>query len=163
MHAERTVDSGFKVTYTNINKAYVPKLSGADIYRSYLSLMPESDDDEEENTRKTSSVISEERLKILAHFQTLSGAQQEAQRKTWTDELSVVEKEIGELKLKLGAKVSRRNQLRFLLGMEMMRKVKIEVTKQARKSLNQIKDFINMEGLAIENNNSPEKEPTLPN
>ena len=117
--------------------------------------MPESDDEdeEEESRRKSSShIISEERLKILAHFQTLSGAQQETQRKTWTDELSKVEKEIIELKIQLGVKVSRRNQLRFLLGMEMMRKVKSEVTNAAKKSLTQLKDFINGESLA-ENNN----------
>ena len=73
VHAERTLNDDFKVTYTNHGKAYVPKISGTDMYRSYLSLMPEEEEVQDEATK---AKIHEERQKILAHFQALTGQQQ---------------------------------------------------------------------------------------
>lgn len=114
VHAERTIEEdGFKVSYVNHKKAYVPKLSGTDVYRSYLSLMP--DDDDEDNIKKEE--VAEERQKILAHFETLTGAEQERQRSLWTQELSALEDEIGKLKCQLVEKVQRRNVLKRLLGL----------------------------------------------
>ena len=130
------MNDDFKVTYTNHNKAYIPKLSGTDVYRSYLNLLPE-DEAEDEVDESKKSLISEERKKILgnfyncnlkklnpnthffsngnfqlfvyifftnytAHFKSLSGQEQESQRKIWSQELSQIEKEITELKNQLG-------------------------------------------------------------
>ena len=119
VHAERTLNDDFKVTYTNHGKAYVPKIS--DKYRSYLSLMP--DEEEVIQDEATKAKIHEERQKILAHFQALTGQQQEEQREIWTEELSILEEEIAQLKIKLGTKLNRRNHLRLLLGFDMIKKV----------------------------------------
>ena len=119
VHAERTLNDDFKVTYTNHGKAYVPKIS--DKYRSYLSLMP--DEEEVIQDEATKAKIHEERQKILAHFQALTGQQQEEQREIWTEELSILEDEIAQLKIKLGTKLNRRNHLRLLLGFDMIKKV----------------------------------------
>ena len=67
--------------------------------------------------------IHEERLKILAHFQALSGQEQTEQRETWSKELQTLEQEIGELKIQLSAQVNRRNHLRLVLGLDMIKKV----------------------------------------
>ena len=120
VHAERTLNDDFKVTYTNHGKAYVPKIS--DKYRSYLSLMPDEEEGEVQD-EATKAKIHEERQKILAHFQALTGQQQEEQREIWTEELSILEDEIAQLKIKLGAKLNRRNHLRLLLGFDMIKKV----------------------------------------
>jgi len=120
VHAERTLNDDFKVTYTNHGKAYVPKIS--DKYRSYLSLMPDEEEGEVQD-EATKAKIHEERQKILAHFQALTGQQQEEQREIWTEELSILEEEIAQLKIKLGAKLNRRNHLRLLLGFDMIKKV----------------------------------------
>ena len=125
------MNDDFKVTYTNHSKAYVPKLSGTDVYRSYLNLLPEDEEKDEVDESKKSQ-ISEERKKILgkylhtylvlvvirnillfiqlfdhiffitAHFKSLSGQEQESQRKIWSQELSQIEKEIAELRNQLG-------------------------------------------------------------
>ena len=58
------MNDDFKVTYTNHSKAYVPKLSGTDVYRSYLNLLPEDEEKDEVDESKKSQ-ISEERKKIL--------------------------------------------------------------------------------------------------
>ena len=123
------MNDDFKVTYTNHSKAYIPKLSGN--YRSYLSLMPDEEDEYEASTSEISSnddktkkaQIHEERLKILAHFQALSGQEQTEQRETWSKELQTLEQEIGELKIQLSAQVNRRNHLRLVLGLDMIKKV----------------------------------------
>ena len=94
------MNDDFKVTYTNHSKAYIPKLSGN--YRSYLSLMPDEEDEYETSTSEISSnddktkkaQIHEERLKILAHFQALSGQQQTEQRETWSKELQTLGKSL---------------------------------------------------------------------
>ena len=39
---------------------------------------------------------------ITAHFKSLSGQEQESQRKIWSQELSQIEKEIAELRNQLG-------------------------------------------------------------
>ena len=67
VHAERTMNDDFKVTYTNHSKAYVPKLSGTDVYRSYLNLLPEDEEKDEVDESKKSQ-ISEERKKILGKY-----------------------------------------------------------------------------------------------
>ena len=69
----RTLESGFKVSYTDHRKAYVPKFSGQEVYRSYLSLMPDDEDEYDETDSKNHTVIAEERKKILAHFEALTG------------------------------------------------------------------------------------------
>ena len=81
--------------------------------------------DEEEviQDEATKAKIHEERQKILAHFQALTGQQQEEQREIWTEELSILEDEIAQLKIKLGTKLNRRNHLRLLLGFDMIKKV----------------------------------------
>jgi hypothetical protein len=67
------------VSYTDHRKNYVPKLSGTEVYRSYLSLMPNEDDDSDDSesdlvkTDVKKAHIAEERRKILAHFHTLTG------------------------------------------------------------------------------------------
>ena len=101
------------------------------MYRSHLCLMPDLDDeygepsetksDTEIDTKKAQ--IHEERLKILAHFQALTGQEQTEQREIWSKELEVLEKDISDLKLQLGAQLNRRNHLRLLLGLDMIKKV----------------------------------------
>lgn len=120
--AERTLNDDFKVTYTNHSKNYVPKVSSTEVYRSYLSLMP---DDEEECMSKSQEAakIHEERMKILAHFQSLTGQEQCEQRELWSEELAILENEIAELKIQLGAQINRRNHLRLMLGLDMIKKV----------------------------------------
>ena len=61
------MNDDFKVTYTNHSKAYVPKLSGTDVYRSYLNLLPEDEEKDEVDESKKSQ-ISEERKKILGKY-----------------------------------------------------------------------------------------------
>ena len=61
------MNDDFKVTYTNHSKAYVPKLSGTDVYRSYLNLLPEDEEKDEVDESKKSQ-ISEERKKILGEY-----------------------------------------------------------------------------------------------
>ena len=61
------MNDDFKVTYTNHSKAYVPKLSGTDVYRSYLNLLPEDEEKDEVDESKKSQ-ISEERKKILGTY-----------------------------------------------------------------------------------------------
>ena len=58
--------------------------------------------------------IHEERLKILAHFQTLSGQEQTQQRETWSQELKILEKEIAELKMQLSTHINRYEILKLL-------------------------------------------------
>ena len=98
-------------------------MSSSDKYRSYLSLMPsdDDDDDDKEINRKKSAEIHEERKKILAHFQALTGQEQEEQRENWTEQLQILEAEIAQLKAKLGIHLHRRNQLRINLGLDMIR------------------------------------------
>jgi len=157
VHAERTMNDDFKVTYTNHSKAYVPKLSGTDVYRSYLNLLPEDEEKDEVDESKKSQ-ISEERKKILAHFKSLSGQEQESQRKIWSQELSQIEKEIAELRNQLGVKESRRNHLRHLLGIDLMAKVKTEAKKSVSRLTKEFKDFLNTSSNASENNNSTAKD-----
>ena len=38
------MNDDFKVTYTNHSKAYVPKVSKTEVYRSYLTLMPDEEE-----------------------------------------------------------------------------------------------------------------------
>ena len=140
------------MTYTNHGKAYVPKISGTDTYRSYLSLMPEEEETQDEATK---AKIHEERQKILAHFQALTGQQQEEQREIWSDELTLLEEEIAQLKIKLGAKLNRRNHLRLLLGFDMIKKV-------AKKSIDhltkEVKDLLLTKSETLDNNNVKEGE-----
>lgn len=100
------------------------------MYRSYLSLMPE----EEESTK--TQEIHKERLKILAHFQTLTGQQQSEQRETWSEELEIVENEIAELKIKLGVQLNKRNHLRLLLGLDLIKKSVHNLAKEMREFIN---------------------------
>jgi len=166
VRAERMMNDDFKVTYTNHSKAYVPKVSKTEVYRSYLTLMP---DEEEEGGGETSTTksetdtddtkkaqIHEERLKILAHFQTLSGQEQTQQRETWSQELKILEKEIAELKMQLSAHINRRNHLRLMLGLQMIKKV-------AKKSMDhlakEVRDLIkNAKGEQQLQNQSQEKD-----
>merc|ERR1712008_220871 len=105
--------------------------SGSEMYRSHLCLMPDLDDEygEASETKSETEIdtkkaqIHEERLKILAHFQTLSGQEQTQQRETWSQELKRAEQEITELKIKLNTHLNRRNHLRLLLGLQMIKKV----------------------------------------
>ena len=62
-------------------------------------------ENETDDTKKAQ--IHEERLKILAHFQTLSGQEQTQQRETWSQELKMLEKEIVDLKMQLSAHINR--------------------------------------------------------
>ena len=142
------LNDDFKVTYTNHGKAYVPKIS--DKYRSYLSLMP--DEEETEPDEATKAKIHEERQKILEHFQALTGQQQAEQREIWSEELSILETEIAQLKIKLGAKLNRRNHLRLLLGIDMIKKV-------AKKSIDHLtKEFKDFLSNAEQENNNCKKE-----
>lgn len=158
--AERTLNDDFKVTYTNHSKNYVPKVSSTEVYRSYLSLMPDDDDEETVMSKSQEAAkIHEERLKILAHFQALTGQEQTEQRELWSEELAILEKEMAELKIQLGAQINRRNHLRLMLGLDMIKKV-------AKKSMDhlakEMRDLIsNAKGNAnedlptsIENNNA---------
>lgn len=125
------MNDDFKVTYTNHSKAYIPKVSGSEMYRSHLCLMPDLDDEygEASETKSETEIdtkkaqIHEERLKILAHFQTLSGQEQTEQRENWSEELQTLEQEIADLKSKLSAELNKRNHLRLVLGLDMIKKV----------------------------------------
>ena len=94
--AERR-EHGFRVTFTDNRKVYVaPKpnsnydflLGRENMYRSYLSLMPDGEENETQNQ------LLEERRAILEQFSKLSGREQELQRRSWTDELSTVLDEV---------------------------------------------------------------------
>ena len=59
----------------------------------------------------------------MAHFQTLSGQEQTEQRENWSEELQTLEQEIADLKSKLSAQLNKRNHLRLVLGLDMIKKV----------------------------------------
>merc|ERR1711997_1125876 len=166
VRAERMMNDDFKVTYTNHSKAYVPKVSKTEVYRSYLTLMPDEEEEgggdtstsksENEGDDTKKAQIHEERLKILAHFQTLSGQEQTEQRETWSQELKILEKEISDLKSQLSAQINRRNHLRLMLGLQMIKKV-------AKKSMDhlakEVRDLIkNAKGEQQPLNQSQEKD-----
>ena len=113
--------------------------------------------DEEEviQDEATKAKIHEERQKILAHFQALTGQQQEEQREIWTEELSILEDEIAQLKIKLGTKLNRRNHLRLLLGFDMIKKV-------AKKSVDHLaKEFKELLHNAKTSNEPLQPQPSL--
>ena len=152
------MNDDFKVTYTNHSKAYVPKFSGAEVYRSYLSLLPDDENEVQEKDvldESKKAKINEEREKILAHFQKLSGHEQETQRKVWSEELSQVEKEIAELKVQISIHETKRKHLRFLLGLDLMKKVKTEAKKSVTRLTKEFKELLHSNNSnATENNNT---------
>ena len=107
----------------HFSKAYVPKVSGSEKYRSYLSLMPEdipssegvsgggsgdpaADEEEEEGKRQ----------QILSEFRALSYEDQIGQRISWAKDLERTENEILELKERLAFKTAWCGVLRRNLG-----------------------------------------------
>ena len=142
----------------------MPKLSGTEVYRSYLSLLPDEEESTDEPDSNKMRQINEERQKILAHFQTLSGQEQSEQRKIWSKELSQVEKEIADLKIQIQTHETRRNHLMYLLGIDLMKKVKTEAKKSVTRLTKELRDFLQSStsdapsgaSANIENNNAKE-------
>ena len=130
-HAERK-NLGFRVTYTDHRKVYVPpKPSYASkVYLSYLCLMPDEEEVTKEDSKDAASrlgydaLLSPEKMKflkaerraVLEQFAKLNGRQQELQRRAWIDELQVLEEDLSILRDKLSQARQKRSRLRQNIG-----------------------------------------------
>lgn len=146
VHAEAK-ELGFRVSYTDHRKAYVPLKPAYEskVYLSYLCLMPDDNEvvtskDEDSKSEAPSRLgydtilspekvkfLREERKAVLMQFAKLDGREQELQRRAWLDELKILEDDLEILRWRLDSARKKRNQLKQWIGMARVHQLRANI------------------------------------